>query len=66
LLKLTRANAALEGRDYILPDDVKGFAKPALIHRLILNPELWLRAGAADQILSSIVENVPVPVIDGA
>ena len=66
LLKLSRANAALEGRDYILPDDVKAFAKPALIHRLILNPELWLRAGAADQILSSIVENVPVPVIDGA
>jgi MoxR-like ATPase len=65
LLKLSRAHAALEGRDYVLPDDIKAFAKPALIHRLILNPELWLRAGAADQILTSIIENVPVPVIEG-
>lgn len=65
LLKLARAQAALEGRDYVLPDDVKAFAKPALIHRLILNPELWLRAGAADQILNSIIDTVPVPVIDG-
>jgi MoxR-like ATPase len=66
LLKLARARAALEGRDYVLPDDVKAFAKPALIHRLILNPELWLKVGAADQILTSIIENVPVPVVDGA
>ncbi len=66
LLKLARAHAALEGRDYVLPDDVKAFAKPALIHRLILNPELWLKVGAADQILTSIMENVPVPVVDGA
>jgi MoxR-like ATPase len=65
LLKLARAQAALEGRDYVLPDDVKAFSKPALIHRLILNPELWLRVGAADQILSSIIEGVAVPVIDG-
>jgi len=65
LLKLARAQAALDGRDYVLPDDVKAFAKPALIHRLILNPELWLRVGATDQILSSIIEGVPVPVIDG-
>jgi MoxR-like ATPase len=66
LLKLSRAHAALEGRDYVLPDDIKRFAKPALIHRLILNPELWLKAGAADQILTSIIDNFPVPVIDGA
>jgi len=65
LLKLARAQAALEGRDYVLPDDIKAFAKPALIHRLILNPELWLRVGATDQILSSIIEGVSVPVIDG-
>jgi MoxR-like ATPase len=66
LLKLARAHAALEGRDYVLPDDIKRFAKPALIHRLILNPELWLKVGAADQILTSIIETFPVPVIDGA
>ena len=37
----------MDGRDYVLPDDVKRFAKPALLHRLILNPELWLRRRAA-------------------
>ncbi len=66
LLKLSRAQAALEGRDYVIPDDIKAFAKPALIHRLILTPELWLRAGAVDQILTNIINSVAVPVIDGA
>ena len=51
LLKLARARAGMENREYLLPDDIKAFAKPALIHRLILNPELWLRPQAADQIL---------------
>lgn len=64
LLKLARAQAAMENRDYVLPDDIKDFAKPALIHRLILNPELWLRPRAADTILSEIINKVPVPVID--
>ncbi len=66
LLKLSRAHAALEGRDYVLPDDVKAYAKPALIHRLILTPELWLRSEAADQVLNNIIDNVAVPVVDGA
>jgi MoxR-like ATPase len=64
LLKLARARAAMETRAYVLPDDIKDFAKPALIHRLILNPELWLRPRAADTILSEIIGKVPVPVID--
>ncbi|HLF89035.1 MAG TPA: MoxR family ATPase, partial [Anaerolineales bacterium] len=63
LLKLARACAAMENRDYVLPDDIKAFAKPALIHRLILNPELWLRPQAADQILTELIGIVPVPVI---
>ena len=66
LLKLARARAALVGRDYVLPDDIKAFIRPALIHRLILNPELWLRAGAADQVLDNIIATVAVPVVDGA
>jgi MoxR-like ATPase len=65
LLKLARAYAAINGRDYVLPDDVKRFAKPVLLHRLILNPELWLRRNAPDQVLSGIINNVPVPVIKG-
>ena len=62
LLKLARAHAVLDGRDYILPDDVKLFAKVALSHRMILIPELWLHQGMSDQILDAIVQSVPVPV----
>lgn len=64
VLKLARARAALEGRSYVLPDDVKAFAKPALIHRLILEPDLWMKRHAADEIIDSIVGSIPVPVID--
>ena len=65
LLKLARAQAALEGRDYVLPDDIKAYVGPALVHRLILNPELWMRAGTADEILTGIVGSVRVPVVGG-
>jgi MoxR-like ATPase len=65
LLKLTRAWAALHGRDYVLPDDVKRFAQPALIHRLILEPDLWMKQRAAEGVLADIVASVPVPVIEG-
>ncbi|MCB0072570.1 MAG: AAA family ATPase, partial [Caldilineaceae bacterium] len=64
LLKLARANAALDGRSYVLPDDIKAYVRPALSHRLILNPELWLRRHAAEQVLDAIVNGVRVPVID--
>lgn len=64
LLKLARARAALEGRSYVLPDDVKAFAKPILIHRLILEPDLWMKRHAVDEIIDSIVGSIPVPVID--
>ncbi len=66
LLKLARARAALEGRSYLLPDDVKAFAKPVLIHRLILEPDLWMKRHATDEIIDSIVGSIPVPVIDEA
>ena len=65
LLKLSRARAALLGRTFILPDDVKHFALPALAHRLILQPDLWMRRNAAQEIITSLVERVPVPVIEG-
>ena len=63
LLKLTRAWAAIQGRDYILPDDVKRFVRPALGHRLILDPELWLRRGATEDMLGEVLRLVPVPVL---
>jgi len=65
LLKLSRAWAALQARDYVIPDDVKLFVRPALIHRLILEPSLWMKRHAADEILAHIVQSVPVPVLDG-
>jgi MoxR-like ATPase len=65
LLKLARAKAALEGRSFVLPDDVKQFAGLALAHRLILVPELWMRRGAADDVIANVVDTVPVPVIEG-
>lgn len=61
LLKLARAHAALEGRDYVLPDDVKRVAVPALAHRLILEPDLWLKPHAAEDIVAAILGQVPVP-----
>jgi len=64
LLKLSRAKAALEGRDYVLPDDVKTFAIPALVHRLILSPELWSKRITPTDIVESILRSVPVPKVD--
>ncbi len=65
LLKLARVQAALDGRDYLLPDDVKGFVKPALIHRLILTPDFWMQRRAADEVIADIMRAVAVPVIEG-
>jgi MoxR-like ATPase len=64
LLKLSRAYAALQCRDYVLPDDVKHFAVVALSHRVILEPDLWTERRAAAAIIEEIVQTTPVPVID--
>jgi MoxR-like ATPase len=63
LLKLARAHAGMEGRAYVIPDDIKRFAVPALSHRLILEPELWMRRQAAENIVSEVVAQVPVPIM---
>ncbi|MCS7274577.1 MAG: MoxR family ATPase [Candidatus Bipolaricaulota bacterium] len=63
LWKLSRARAALEGRDYVIPDDVKAVAHVALAHRLILQPELWMKKLSEHEILSEILERVPVPKV---
>jgi MoxR-like ATPase len=65
-LKMARAHAVLEGRDYILPDDIKRFSLPVLSHRLILQPEYWLTRQVADRVISDIFAKVPVPVLKGA
>ncbi|MFC1533288.1 AAA family ATPase [Thermodesulfobacteriota bacterium] len=64
LSKLSMARAAMEGRDYVLPDDIKSFSSPALIHRLILVPELWMKRNAAGSVIESVLKSVSVPVID--
>ena len=63
LLKLSRAWAALRGRTFVLPDDIKELAIPALGHRLMLEPDLWTVKKAPDDIVAGIVKGTPVPVI---
>jgi MoxR-like ATPase len=62
LLKLARAWAAVRGRNYVLPDDIKRFAGPALAHRLILQPDMWSVRGAAARIIDEVLSAVAVPV----
>jgi MoxR-like ATPase len=63
LLKLARSWAAIQGRTFVLPDDVKRFAQPALGHRLILEPDLWTVRKAVDDVVNDILKSVPVPVV---
>jgi MoxR-like ATPase len=61
LLKLSRCRAALEGRDYVIPEDVKAVAVPALAHRLTLRPELWVHRLRPDDIVAELLDRVPTP-----
>jgi MoxR-like ATPase len=63
LLKLTRARAALEGRTYVIPDDIKKLVYPSLHHRLILKPEPRIKGITPKQILDDILEGTPVPKV---
>lgn len=65
LMKAGRAWAAIHGRDYLLPDDVKLLAKQTLVHRLLLQPEHWMKRNAADDVIESALATVPVPVLEG-
>jgi len=62
-LKMARAYAAIQGRDYILPDDVKHFARPILVHRIILQPEFWLTRQVTEKVIDDILARVSVPVL---
>ena len=61
LLKLARCRAALHDRDFVLPDDVKAIAVPALAHRLVLRPELWIQRVTPEDVVREVLENVPTP-----
>lgn len=64
LFKTAQALAALRGRDYVLPDDVKPLVRPALAHRLIVRPESALRGRTADQVVDDLLTRVPLDLGD--
>ena len=61
LLKLSKAQAAMRGRPYVVPDDIKGLAVPVMAHRLILKPEPRIRGVTGMSIVEQILAKVPVP-----
>jgi MoxR-like ATPase len=62
-LKMARANAALDGREYITPDDIKRYAMPIMGHRIILQPEYWMSSSVTDDVVNDAMQKTPVPVI---
>ncbi len=63
LLKASRARAALAGRDFVTPDDVKAVALPALAHRLLLKPDPWIRGVRTTSVVTDVLAQVPVPKV---
>jgi MoxR-like ATPase len=61
LLLLSRARAVLAGRDYVVPEDVKAVAVPALAHRITLRPELWLRNTDPAAVVADVLATTPAP-----
>jgi MoxR-like ATPase len=61
LLKLSRAKAAIDGRDFVVPEDVKAVAVQALAHRLTLRPELWVQRIRGEDVVAEALETVPTP-----
>jgi MoxR-like ATPase len=63
VMKLARARAAYDGREFVVPDDVKAIAVPALAHRLTLRPELWVQQVSSDDVVQECLDRVPVPAV---
>ena len=63
LLKLARAKAAVDGRDFVTPDDVKRIAVPALAHRITLRPELWIQRVDAEDVVRDCLNSCPAPPV---
>ncbi len=66
LLRAARAFAASEGRDYVIPDDVKALVIPVMAHRLLLSPEALMTGQTSMSVLTDLVQQVPVPLRDRA
>ncbi|MBV9452111.1 MAG: MoxR family ATPase [Streptosporangiaceae bacterium] len=66
LVQLARGQALLSRRDYVIPDDIKQVAVPALAHRVTLRPELWVRQVSADDVVARLLSSVPTPTTNPA
>jgi MoxR-like ATPase len=64
LVQLARGQALLNQRDYVVPDDIKRVAVPALAHRVTLRPELWVRQVSSDDVMTRLLSAVPTPQTD--
>lgn len=64
IMKLSKARAWLYGRNYVLPDDIKAVAVPALSHRIILTADQWIRGTKAESIVTGLLERIEVPKIN--
>jgi len=64
LIQLARGQALVHQRDYVIPDDIKQVAVPALAHRVTLRPELWVRQVSADDVVARLLAVVPTPRTD--
>jgi MoxR-like ATPase len=64
LMRLGRVRAGLDGRDFVVPDDIKAVAVPALAHRLALRPELWIQRVQPEDVVRECLASVPVPATD--
>ncbi|HEX6725340.1 MAG TPA: MoxR family ATPase [Gaiella sp.] len=64
LVKLSRCRAALDGRDFVTPDDIKSVAVPALAHRLVLRPELWVQRRSGEDVVREILDQVRTPATE--
>jgi MoxR-like ATPase len=63
IFKLSRARAVFHGRDYVIPDDVKEVVAHALVHRLIMKSESWIKGTNPNQVLEEILRSIPVPKV---
>jgi len=61
IFKLSRARAVFHGRDFVVPDDVKEVAAPALVHRMIMKAESWVKGTDPRQVVDEVLKSVPVP-----
>jgi MoxR-like ATPase len=64
IIQLARGQALLRLRDYVIPDDIKSVAVPALAHRITLRPELWVRQVQPDDVVAGLLASVPTPRTD--